>query len=129
MITTGSKHRTRRAGRAVAASLMAWVMTGCSLDGLLKSNEIPPNLTDPAITETPAGALATYQGTVAQFRIAFGGSGTFVDLTALLSDELDDRTAGGISMRRLPEGESFGWGYQPFAASQKVRGQAAQAIG
>src|SRR5262249_35234654 len=80
---------TRSVRRALAASLLAWAGAGCSLDGLLKNDEVPPGVTDPAITQTLRGALAAYNGTIAQFQMAFGGSrASFVVASGLLSDEL-----------------------------------------
>src|SRR4051812_31383132 len=81
-----------RAGRRGFVLVMALALSSCSLDGLLKSDELPPDKTDPAITKTPGGALAAYHGTIAQFRQAFGTSdpGSFVAVTGLLSDELRD---------------------------------------
>src|SRR5262245_6721452 len=77
-------------------ALLVVGLAGCSLDDLVNANEIPPGLSDPAITKTPQGALATYRGTLGQFRTAFGGGlasgnrfpSSFVPATGLLSDEL-----------------------------------------
>src|SRR5881394_2020288 len=39
---------------------------GCSLGDLVGNDQLPPNVSDPAITETPEGARAAYTGTLAQ---------------------------------------------------------------
>jgi len=97
---------------------------------LLKSNELPSNVTDPAITQTPQGAVAAYNGTLGYFGKAFGGFGqSFVSSTGTLGDELTSafNNADAIDLRNLPEGNSAGDG--TYAALQGVRGRAAQALG
>src|SRR5260221_2281602 len=59
--------------RAIMAVLVTVGGASCSLDGLLNSDQLPPNVSDPAITQTPDGARAAYIGTITQFRSAFGG--------------------------------------------------------
>lgn len=128
----------------VAIAIM--LATGCSLDGLVKSDELPPNVTDPAITKTPEGALAAYHGTVAMFRAAFGnaedtgdlggvGSAglTFVVTAGLVADELRTgaRLGGGAAFAFAEDRRDLPATYDSdsYRLLQKVRGQAAQAIG
>jgi len=100
--------------------------TACSLDSVL-----PPNVTDPAITQSPGGAQAAYQGTIAQFRRGFSGnfSGGFVPLSASFSDELlysDPLDDGSSELdKRRPSGKTD----DLYSQLQRVRGQAGQAIG
>jgi hypothetical protein len=116
----------------VAAGL-ALLLAGCSLDGLLKSNEMPPNVSDPALTQTPQGAVAAYNGTVAEFRDAFGGGGSFVAETGLLSDELlktqeTSTLSNSLDRRLLPEEDQVPDGGL-YARFNRVRALAGQAIG
>jgi hypothetical protein len=125
--------RFRRASLAAAVLLLA----GCSLDSILKSDELPPEVTDPAITKTYEGAIAAYNGTLGAFRDAFGRNGNvnFTVVTGLISDELQ---IGGsmlgdqvvpVDARNMPEGESQDRVSTVYTQLQRVRGQAAQAIG
>src|SRR3954467_12447037 len=94
---------TRARGVALLVPLAVLMLAGC--DALTKSDQLPPNVTDPAVTQTHEGALQAYRGTVAQFRRAFGGaagqasgfagdfSAAFVAITGLLSDELQSGAA------------------------------------
>jgi hypothetical protein len=138
-----------QAKRMTCLVSLAGLLIGCSLDGLLKSNTLPPDVADPALTQTPAGAVEAYRGTLAQFREAFAGQvsrgGGVVGFGGLLSDELQSGFLGTtgeedreeVDARSLPE--LFGAtvaGAPPNGAVQdvygdlqKVRGQAAQATG
>src|SRR5260221_9171388 len=49
--------------------------TGCSLDSLLNSDQLPPDVSDPALSQTPQGARIAYAGTLSRFGQAFGGTG------------------------------------------------------
>src|SRR5881394_2234592 len=116
--------------RASVLLVMLLGATGCSLDGLLNSNQLPPDVSDPAITQTPDGARSAYVGTLAQFRVAFGGgvgTSSFVAATGALSDELLALGSGGLDQRLLAEGG--GNAADTYSNLQKVRGQAGQAIG
>lgn len=92
-----------------AATLIAALLTSCSLDGVLGNQELPPEVSDPAITKTPAGAVAAYRGALAQFRRSFDGAP--IGITGLLSDELGSPAASpgmavptsSIDARILPE--------------------------
>lgn len=133
----------RRVGRVWGAQLGLAVValfgaTACSLDGLLNSDKLPPNVSDPAVTQTPDGARAAYYGTLAKFRATFGGfrstgitQNSFVVMTALLTDELLRSTvgieAGTVDQRFLPEGSPAATD-QVYADLQKTRAQAGQAI-
>ncbi len=128
--------RCRQRRRAMLAILAVAVLggTGCSLDGLLNGDELPKDVSDPALTDTPTGARNAYNGTLAQFRGAFGGSGgadpsvSVVAMTALLTDELLDAGAGSVDRRFLPE-RTGAMTDITYSELQKVRGQATQAIG
>src|SRR5690349_4805222 len=81
--------------RATVVAAAALLATGCSLDSILRSDELPPTVTDPAITRTPAGAVAAYHGLLGNFRTAFAGGQprqNVVAFTGLMTDELQ---AGG----------------------------------
>jgi len=116
---------------------IALLMAGCSLDGLLGADELPRDVTDPAMIRTPEGALRAYHGALAAFRDAFGGEGgeggNFTAITGLLSDELT--YVGGpadvdpnVDRRDLPEGVDNGAVADVYSRLQRVRGQASQAI-
>jgi hypothetical protein len=133
----GAARRALLAG-ATAAGLLA--AAGCSLDSILKTDDLPPDVTDPAITKTRQGALAAYHGLIQQFRSAFGanpGNGDFsyVPFTGRLSDELRQggsalgREMDVVDARSMLEGEEDSDILNAFGALQKVRGQASQAIG
>jgi hypothetical protein len=106
-------------------------MAGCTLDDVLGTNELPRGVTDPKVTETEQGALTAYNGVISSLATAFGIGGSVVVVGGLLSDELE---AGGtssatIDKRDLPEGLGIHFGPIVYSALQRVRGQAAQAIG
>lgn len=113
-----------------AAMLVVLAGTGCSLDGLLNSDQLPKDVSDPAITQTPAGARNAYNGALIQFRQVFGGSesGSFVATTGLLSDELMADGRSSIDQRTLPEDVTTD-ADATYSGLQRVRGQAGQAIG
>lgn len=127
-------------GRLVLLASAAMFVGGCSPDSILQSDELPPEVTDPAITKTPEGAVAAYNGLRDQFRIAFGGerweSDANVTATGgLLGDELQ---VGGSDLghnsipvdgRVMLEGVEDALALKAYAKLQKVRGQASQAIG
>src|SRR5881394_1301941 len=129
--------------RTTSIVLLVLGGTGCSLDGLLNSDQLPKSVSDPAITQTPNGAKAAYIGTLAQFGATFGGFGSICSITglllscqegtsfvlqsALLSDELQSTAAAKVDQRILPEGE--GGASSTYSELQKLRGQAGQAIG
>ena len=130
-------HRMRRRWRAPLAVAAALLLAGCSLDSILKSDELPPDVTDPAITKTYEGAIAAYNGMRGEFQRAFAGygDGSFLAVGGLLADELQ---AGGstlgesvvpVDTRNLPEGESHDRVLTAYVELQRVRGSAAQAIG
>ncbi len=68
-------------------------LTACSLDGLI-SNEVPPDIADPARVRTPEGAVQSYMGAVVRFRAAFGGTNySYIVSSATLTDEIGSDTA------------------------------------
>jgi hypothetical protein len=119
---------------------VAGLVAACSPDSILGSKELPPDVTDPAITKTPKGALAAYYGLQDEFRIAFGSDAggplaSVAAISGLLGDELQP---GGsqlgvsslpVDARALPENLDDGTTFLAYAHLQKVRGQASQAIG
>lgn len=121
-------------GRIATASVLAWAVAGCSLDNVLKNNEVPPSVTDPALTQTHDGALEVYRGTNVWFQRAFGGpTYSFVINTGLLSDELGHWTysfsGGAVDFDFLDARIMLHDEAGSFAQLQRVRGQAGQAIG
>ena len=134
---TGAAPRVLRLALLASALVLA---AGCSADSILQSDKLPPDVTDPAITKTPEGAVQAYYGLREQFRRAFGGEyyGTetgVVALGGLLGDELQvgSSTLGQSSIpvdaRLMLEGEEDGITSSAYGKLQKVRGQASQAIG
>jgi hypothetical protein len=137
----------RAGGRSMAASLLLALLAGCSVDGLVGDAPLPADVTDPAVTETPDGALAVYRGTLSLFAAGFGGVSagfaptTFIAATGLLGDELQDGSrigapfsAAGLDVRLLPEqtdpsADAFTGAPSIYAQLQKVRGQAQEALG
>jgi starch-binding outer membrane protein, SusD/RagB family len=115
----------------------------CSPGNLVGTADIPSNLSDPAATKTPAGALSAYWGTLALFRSAFGGPAGDIETTGMLSDELQDGvhigavgllSVAALDIRKLPEYtdpamESESAYPTTYSQLQKVRGQAAEASG
>jgi hypothetical protein len=113
---------------------------GCSPGSILESDNLPPDVTDPAITKTPEGAVQAYYGLREQFRLAFGGDyyGTetaVVALGGLLGDELQvggttlGQSSIPVDVRLMLEGEEDAVASSAYGKLQKVRGQASQAIG
>lgn len=124
-------------GRLVLLASAVMFVGGCSPDSILESDDLPPDVTNPAITKTPVGALAAYHGLRDQFRRAFGSEdgGTETSVAAiggLLGDELQVGM-GGISApvdaRAMFEGVEDVLTLQAYSKLQRVRGQASQAIG
>jgi hypothetical protein len=126
-----------RLGRFVVLAGMAGLVAGCSPDSILGSNNLPPDITDPAITKTPQGALAAYYGLRDRFRFAFGSDAqsSVTAVGGLLGDELQ---VGGselgvnslpVDARELPEGLDDAVAVGAYSSLQRVRGQASQAIG
>ena len=136
---------SRRARKPGVGQLMLLVgaaafLGGCSPDSILKSDKLPPEVADPAITKTPQGAVAAYNGLHEQFRSAFGGADwgiqtSVVAIGGLLGDELQvgradlGATPMPVDARAMPEGASDDVAMQAYSKLQRVRGQASQAIG
>jgi len=113
----------------LVVALICLSAPACSLDGLLGNDKLPENVTDPAITETPKGALRAYYGTVSAFRSAFNH---VVNESARLTDELQSLPSNTgfdlIDMRELPDGGPNQTSTS-YSRLNEVRGQAVQAIG
>ena len=135
------KAGVRRGFRRIAVMAGAITMlSGCSMDGILGSDELPPEVTDPAITKSPEGAIAAYYGVIEVFRRAFGGEfngpqTSAIAIGGLLSDELQlgsgnlGFSSAPVDARIMPEGMTDGWSLAAYSKLQRVRGQASQAIG
>jgi hypothetical protein len=134
---------------ALVLPLLAGTLAGCSPDSLLGTQQLPPDVPDPAQTHTPAGALAAYRGALQQFRVAFGGADagggvSFIPVTGLFTDELRSGELGQfgaatgpllVDSRFLPEDPgtddelTAGPVLLVYGALQKARGQASEARG
>ncbi len=123
--------RAHRSFRWGMAALLGVGVTACSV---VDNDQLPPDVTDPKITQTPNGARAAYTGVVARFGVVFSGYErlSFVPASALISDELQDQRrlvneAIGLDQRNLPEGTATKADFT-YADLQKTRAQAGQAI-
>jgi hypothetical protein len=129
------------------------LLSACSLDKVLSTGALPPQILDPAATKTPAGALAAYHGALIQFRQAFGGfssrdgtDGSYIVTSGLLSDELQASSIGSpldgfpgsfsylVDARLLPEYAAPNAEPQApyrvtYSALQVARAQARDALG
>lgn len=130
--------RRRAALRTGARGMLEWLavgvlvllVAGCSIDGLLETEDLPDNVSDPSIIETPKGAMRAYHGALSQFRAAFTDRwASVVGMSANLTDELTVFEGNPIDSRNLPEGEDEGSVADLYGNLNKVRGQAMQAIG
>jgi hypothetical protein len=122
--------------------LLVSAAVGCSPDQITGDAELPSNVPDPSITETPAGALSVYRGTLTTFTRAYGGYGGFIQEAGWLSDELHAPYHGAaigdpnsskypsmiIDSRTLPENGQVA-SSSSYRMLQSVRSQALQAIG
>ena len=143
----------RRTLIAIACALLIGASAMCSPESLVSNTPLPPNVPDPGSIENPAGALASYNGTLQLFNLAFGGkpSGgqtSAVLVSGMLSDELLAKESGGpsgilddqmsIDSRSLPEyastqlqllGSGAAITMPTFGNLEAVRGQANEARG
>jgi len=111
----------------------AWLAAGCSLDDLVGSDELPPDVSDPNVTKTAEGAVNVYHGLHVVFRDAFD---LVVVDGGLLTDELGIRTTVGTAgVRTAVDKRDFSYeldypnsGSSSYALLHRVRGQAGQAI-
>ena len=143
-----------RVGRAanrvlVVIGLLLWV-AACSPERLVGSDTLPPDVPDPALTKTAGGAMAAYRGALLQFQTAFGGgvgAQSFIDVSAVLTDELQTASVGqpfgsnlpgtSLDSRALPEYQNPALEnladditYQNvYSSLHRVRGQAEEARG
>lgn len=132
----------------VVGFLIACELAACSPDQVIGNTPLPPDVPDPAETQTPAGAMAAYRGTLVQFRMVFGGDPySFIPVAGLVTDELGSRNRGLVGSvtvdqlvdsRSMPEEPTNGklpttvyatLVDQTYSLLQKVRGQARQARG
>lgn len=136
----------RWCGRLFLVALAGGLLGGCTPEQVLGSNELPPDVSDPALAKTPDGAMAAYRGAVALFGQAFGGREQSVILPmGLLTDELQDADAGlvgttsgfmPVDARTLPEatdpaleGPAASTNIPVYRALQRTRGQIQEALG
>src|SRR4051812_31328041 len=124
-----NRTRTQRrgVGRLALVSTLVGALTGglTACDGLVKSTDLPPDVTDPAITQTPQGALQAYHGVIVDFQGAIGGLLDVVAISGMLTDELQSPPRVGLNVvnqRDVPEGFD-GQDGGPYAELQRVRGQ------
>lgn len=119
--------RMRSAGKTgTIAAVVFMVAGGCSLYDISGNDKLPPDVTDPGITQTRAGAISAYIGTLAQFRTGFGRH--FIPVSGGISDELTYRTAGtDLDMRTLPGPFVPEPADSVYSRFQRSRGQATQA--
>jgi hypothetical protein len=133
MIQRGMREWRRAVGglrwRPAVVVMAAGLLGGCSLDSLLKSDQLPPDVTDPAYTESLAGAMTAYRGVLLQFRRGYDGS---VVMAGILGDEMAPSSptfaavpSSYVDRREIQEGVSI----DIYGQLQKARGDAAQAIG
>jgi len=130
----------------LAALLVAATLAGCSPDKLAGNNQLPPDVPDPAQTETPAGAIAAYHSAIVALRTAFGSDAqSFIPVTGLLTDELRSGDVGWLTgasdamlvdSRFMPEDPGIGDDHitlfpvrTVYGLLQKTRGQTRQARG
>ncbi|MBX6330971.1 MAG: hypothetical protein IRY91_03890 [Gemmatimonadaceae bacterium] len=133
------EHAMRRLRAGLAAGIVLGGLAACSPENLVGNADLPSNVTDPAATETPRGALAAYYGALITFRDAFGRE--YVRTTGILSDELQDGYLGGASYggdealdrRMLPavrSSDSYqNSDWRSYRSLQRVRGEVSQALG
>jgi hypothetical protein len=135
--------------RSTWLGITALILAGCN--GLLQNNEVPTGVTDPALTQTPEGAMNAYNEARSFFNLAFGRGNTasrggdnatsFVPLTGLMTDELQaGASLGQINIlttdpfllgdrHDLPETNNSLPSVQAYQNLSRLRGQASQAIG
>jgi len=144
---SGMPRKTKVVSTAITSvMLLSLGVIACSPQNVVGNAPLPPDLADPRLTETPAGAVSAYFGTLARFRDAFGPTyGGVAAVTGLLTDELQDGGIGAppgalssgasLDARVLPEvsdpvlesGALYTGG--TYGALHAVRGQARQARG
>jgi len=128
-----------------AIALIGLGLLGCSPEQVVGNAQLPPNVADPKATETPAGAVLAYRGTLATFQTAFGTSPASVIVSGgLLADELQTASIGEpagasdaytpLDSRLLPEVQNPQLEVsEPYVATygwlHAVRGQAQEARG
>ena len=116
------------AGRiGTTAAVVLMLAGGCSLYDITGDDKLPPDVTDPGITQTRAGAISVYNGTLAQFRNGFGKH--FIPVSGVLSDELiyGATAYDNLDFRSLPESFVPHRADSVYSRLQRSRGQATQA--
>lgn len=135
--TQGRGTATKRL--VVAATLaLAWPLAGCSPERVAGSG-LPPNIPDPGLTHTPAGAIAAYYGALLEFRTAVAGeTDSYVPVTGLFTDELGSGEIGLVGQvdpqlladsRNLTGTADNGLADQLYRFLQRARGQVDEARG
>jgi hypothetical protein len=103
---------------------------------LLKTDQVPPGTTDPALTQTPQGALTVYYGALAQLRQSMGRADgrPYVAAVGLLTDELqpgEDMGSNTLSpedLRTMTPQDPGPGSSSAYGGFQRIRGQTSQAI-
>lgn len=147
-------HRRPAATRAALASLAVLLLAGgaaCSADRIVGSGNLPSNVVDPNQMKTPTGALSAYYAAVTLTRDAWGGSGSginpsFIVTSGEFADELKSGYYGmavgaagpfadmAVDSRNLPEASSASTDVataasRAFSSMAKARGQISEARG
>jgi starch-binding outer membrane protein, SusD/RagB family len=130
---------TRVLGAACLAAALLGLAGGCAPGDIVGEPELPTDVPDPTELQTPAGALMMYHGTIGAFAHAFSD---YVAASGLLTDELENglqvgspfSPSSGVDLRSLIEVSGSSGADDPhvseaYVGLQRVRGQAAQAIG
>ncbi len=141
-LRTAMRDRIRQMNRGTIPRITILVpllvlSVACSLDKLTKGAALPEQVVDPAQTETPAGALAAYRGTLVFLRDAMAtGAAGYIPRSGQLSDELRYNIGAAlwINPQASPDHRQWEDTYEtsvadPYSGLQRVRGQASQAEG
>lgn len=130
----------RAAAKGLGAATLLFLavnVAGCSPDRLFGTS-LPPNIPDPGLTHTAAGAVAAYYGALVLFRGAVGGNqNSYIPVSGLFADELGapPQFVGAFSEKLLVDSRDLPDGYlgtinsDAYSGLQTARGQAQEAIG
>jgi len=138
--------------RALAMLALGTVVTGCSLDSLLRGSDLPSDVVDPGAYKTESGSISLYQHAHIALERAlgvmggFGRPASYVNAAAILSDEVQylvpsttaypNDPSAYIDARQLPQNDFSTSGialsssaHDVFAALHNVRIAAREAEG
>jgi hypothetical protein len=120
--------RSRRAGGVVR--LLVGAVLACAACGVADEGKLPPDVEDPAVLRTPAGAMARYHATVAVLPRVFDG---VLSIGGILTDELAalPTDVGVYGRYTLLDGrlDLSGYGRNEFNSLHHLRAQAREARG